>query len=328
MVLALLVARSSGTIRSTSLANPNKFLIVSAPVNGSVFYTKIPEGGIRGVTEVKVLISELVNPQGLAIDVGRSRLIVADPPQKKIVAYKLSASNGGADLTATSPTTIVEDTEARWIAVDGQGAVYFTQEATNTLSRVALGETSATTVFDGATVASLNAPGGLALDSFSLYWVNKALGTKVGSVVRGPKPGASNQTQLRQLTSARKPEALAKNSDKSYGICMAMSNVFYTQPEAKIYGMQPNNPGAEPTVITDRLNNPRGCAFDGDGTVYVADRGANAVYSFAGNMQTLSYAEVTKAADVPDAFGVVVFSGAQRSAMAGFLVALVVFLQL
>ena len=55
--------------------------------------------------------------------------------------------------------------------------------------------------------------------------------------------------------------------------------------------------------MSNKLSMPRGCAWDGDGTVYVADRGANAVFSFAGNMPTLDTALLQKAVDFGDAFG-------------------------
>ena len=50
--------------------------------------------------------------------------------------------------------------------------------------------------------------------------------------------------------------ALSKNTDKSYGVCLAMHNIFYTQPESTIYGVKKT--GGEPHAISDRLQNPRG----------------------------------------------------------------------
>ena len=38
-----------------------------------------------------------------------------------------------------------------------------------------------------------------------------------------------------------------------------------------------------------RADNSPACVFDGDGTVYVADRGAGAIYSFAGNLGSFRY---------------------------------------
>merc|ERR1719265_785 len=99
---------------------------------------------------------------------------------------------------------------------------------------------------------------------------------------------------------------------------MATSNIFYTQPDAIVYGVRKT--GGGPQVVTDRLTNPRGCAWDGDGTIYVADRGANAVFSFAGNMPELGTALLDKAVDFQDAFGVAVYSGAARQfSMAAFI---------
>jgi len=111
-------------------------------------------------------------------------------------------------------------------------------------------------------------------------------------------------------------QTLSRNADKSYGVCLALNNVFYTQPQTTVYGVKKT--GGPVTSVTNRLVNPRGCAWDGDGTVYVADRGANAVFSFPGNMPELSMVEVSKAVDFDDAFGVAVYSGTEFAAVPSY----------
>lgn len=250
-----------------------------------------------------LITSGVVHPQGLAVDQKTSRLFVADPDSKRIFAYSLKAVRD--ELRVGPQKVLAHGTEARWVTVDPTGNIFFTDEPRNQILKVPhagslRGNATPEVVFDGYSLSQVNAPGGVATDSFHTYWVNKQIGMQVGSVVRAPKEADGNF--------ASSVQTIARNSDKSYGICLALNNVFFTQPDATIYGVKKGGSAVVP--ISDRLTNPRGCAWDGDGTVYVADRGANAVYSFAGNMQALSAAQFSKAVDFQDAFGVAVYSRA------------------
>merc|ERR1719188_1289551 len=95
------------------------------------------------------------------------------------------------------------------------------------------GDSRPEVVYDGASLSQVSAPGGIAVDSFYTYWVNKQIGSQVGSVVKGSvAPGQTN------VASSVHP--LATNTDKSYGVCTALSNVYYTQPEKTICAVKKN----------------------------------------------------------------------------------------
>lgn len=284
-------------------------------------YVRVKQGGMEATSEKpKTLVGgQLKAPQGLAVDVPRSKLYVADPDLKQIKAYRLYSS--GDYLAASDANVAIDNVESRWVAVDSGGHVYATDEGKNlvlkqSLQNMAAGNTTADVIYDGKTVSGVSAPGGIAVDSYYTYWANKATGMKAGSVVKG-----KTAPELATLQTAWTP--IASNSDKTYGVCMATNSIFYTQPDAVLYGVKKR--GGTPAVVSDRLTNPRGCAWDGDGTVYVADRGANAVFSFAGNMQTIGAAMVQRAVSVDDAFGVAVFSGGSQRhrALGTFALALV-----
>lgn len=304
-----------GALAGRKGRQPERFLIASAPRDSKVGYLRIHPGGVRGGEAMRDLItSGLVSPQGIAHDQARRLLFIADPGARRVFAYDLVAA---ADrLTAKNRRIAADNTESRWVGVDAVGNVFISNEPENqilrlTAAQLSHGDTTPEVVYSGASLAQVSAPGGIAIDNLHAYWVNKQVGTQVGSVMRGAGSGASTNRGLALLgggagagTGVR---SLASNTDKSYGVCLGSGNVFYTQPQNVIFGVKARG-SAAPVALTDRLASPRGCAYDGDGTVYVADRGANAIYSFAGNMADLSTVQLTKAADYEDAFGVTVFT--------------------
>mmetsp|Transcript_23670 Transcript_23670/g.74419 ORF Transcript_23670/g.74419 Transcript_23670/m.74419 type:complete len:358 (+) Transcript_23670:219-1292(+) len=303
-----------------------RFLIVSSPRRGQVAYTRISSGGVRG-GEMKVLIDGahgLMHPQGLAVDEARQLLFVADPDARLVLAFGLRFRHG--TLSVSAPVVCARDVEARWVAVNGVGTVFISDEQRNEILRMAPlshkmvrwnSSASSTTdmtalnrstlaptvIYDGQTMQALSGPGGIATDGFHVYWANKHQGRAVGSIVKAPEAPTANP--------AGGVQVLAHNSDRSYGVCIAHSNIFFTQSTSQIYGVKKKRCCSAPDeveLVSNRLQTPRGCAFDGDGTVFVADKGANAVYAFAANMQALSGAFLTKAANVEDAFGVAVYT--------------------
>jgi len=279
---------------------------MSAPRNGKVSWVRLPDSGNFTGLQPETLIDEgLRHPQGIAVDKRRQRLYVADPDVQKIFGYQLYEQNGLL-MTDGRQSVVAEGAESRWVAVDGAGTVFFSDEPQNRILKVPAdralrGDTSPEVVYSGDGVAEVNEPGGVAVDNFHVFWTNKHFGTQAGSLVRGaekPPLGAAPEFSL---------SVLAKNSVKCYGVCIAMGNVFFTDSQKFLYGVKKN--GGPVAQVTGNLDRPRGCAWDGDGTVYVADRGEGAVYSFASNMHTLQEAQMKRSFAFEDAFGLAVYSG-------------------
>lgn len=338
----------------------SRFLIVSTPRHSKIAYMRTTPGRYtRGLPGMQSLIVEgLVRPQGLAVDQKRSRLLVADPDVRKILSYPLTATE--TTLTAGKPVALAEGVEARWVAVDGFGNVFFTDELQNQIMKIPASQvghgsadSAAQVVYDGSTLLQVSAPGGIAADSYHAYWANKQTGTLAGSLIQASSGGAPTlavsltQTNASGITStlgvSRRARAasslvqtMSRSAEKSYGVCLSATNVYFTQAESTIYGAKksadkqvnvlsstrlglaridgieakttlPWKDIDQAHLINDKLVNPRGCAWDGDGTVYVADRGADAVYAFPGNMRELSTLQLEKTVDFEDAFGVAVF---------------------
>lgn len=310
---SVLTALLASAIAPVALSESIKgYLIMSAPRNSRIAWIKMPESGsFEGLQPQTLIDSGLQHPQGIAIDQKRKRLYVADPDVQKIYSYQLVASDGV--LTTDGRQTVVsQNCESRWVSVDGVGNVFFSDEPQNLImklsaDKVLRGTATPEVVYNGNSVSQVSKPGGIAVDNFHVYWTNKHFGSQVGSVIRAPEfPESSSATPSGALS------VLGKNSVKSYGVCLAMGNVFYTDDHHSIFGVKKS--GGHVSEVSHALNRPRGCVWDGDGTVFVADRGASAIFSFAGNMHQIGHTEIRKSFEFEDAFGLAVLSsGALRS---------------
>jgi hypothetical protein len=285
------------------------FLLISTPQSGKVQWVKVPQNGdIAHATKHTLLDEGLQHPQGLAIDHKRKRLFVADPDVQKIYAYTIKVS--GDSLSTDGRQTIVADgVESRWVAVDGLGNVFFTDEPKSEILKISMqkmvrGSTVPEVMYAGSNLTQVNHPGGVAVDNFHVFWSNKRYGTQAGTIVKGSE--VKNPTKPAEFN----VDVLAKNSPKSYGVCLALNNVFFTDSEKSIYGVKKS--GGEVVEVNNKLKKPRGCVWDGDGTIFVADREQNAIYSFPGNMGIITQADVKKVMDIEDAFGLAFMSDASR----------------
>jgi len=302
-------------------------LLISAPRNGKISWLRLPENGSFAHVRPQTLIDRgLVHPQGIAIDQKRKRLLIADPDVQKIYSYQLHVE--GDTLRVEDKQSIVStDVESRSVAVDGNGNIFFSDEAQNHIFKASpvvdqagafLADVipKAQVLYGGSMLPQVNAPGGVAADNFHVYWTNKHFGMQTGSLVKASEepvePGSVSSVEI-----------LSQNSPKCYGVCLAMGNVFYTDADNRVYGVKKS--GGQAALVTSVLSKPRGCSWDGDGTVYVADRGLGGVYSFAGSMYKIGSTRVTRAFDFEDAYGLAflaISSGSRQlpvAALLGFL---------
>jgi len=280
---------------------------------GSIQHVRAPMA-----SEMTVLIQDgLTRPSGIAVDQLRSRLVVSDPGSRKILSFPLTSN--GDNLYVGGQMLVADDVEADWVAVDDLGNIFAADSARNKIVKYNLEQGASDNqtedvVFDSASLSQVSSPGGLAVDPFHAYWVNQQKGLQAGSLVKAFNwKSRSSTAESQDLMSPDLANAvsLAQNADQSVGVCVALGNLFYTQSKSVIYGVK--KIGGSPVTITDRLKTPRGCAWDGDSTVYVADRSANSIYSFSSSMQELSAVQLSKTVDYQDAFGLAVFSASPRS---------------
>lgn len=302
----ILLLSSLLALRASAFGEAPKYLIVTAPSRSTIAYVKLPASGAPPTPgePMRTLIDKGIQvPQGIAVDEYRNRLYVADPNLGKLVAYDLRPR--ADELSVGKQWTVAAGVEVRSVTLDGLGNVYFTEEPTQRIMKVTAqmierGEQTPIVLYDGGSVSEVSAPGGIASDNYFVYWLNKASGQQVGSVVRGGVEAG---------TGAAAPVGLASNAMKCYGICIALGNVFYSDETKNLYGLnRASTVKHDPVAISTTFQEPRGCAFDGDGTVYVADKVANSISAFPSNMKNLTIMPMTKAADLEGAFGVAIYN--------------------
>lgn len=298
-----------------SYVPPAKYIIISNARTGTVGYAKLQDNRCG---EVRTLINrDLVHPQGLAVDQKRQLLLIADSELHKVVSYGLTVHEDGS-LAVDDQTPVAEGVETRWVAVDGSGNIYMTDELNGKVLKVSAkqvleGETTAKPVF--AAGGAIAAPGGIATDNFHLYWTNKEGGRELGTLVKalpGPSSGPARPANA---------TVLAKNAPKAYGVCFALDSLYFTAPQREVFAVRPREDegsDGEGHVVTvsSQLSSPRGCAWDGASTVFVADRTANGIFALPGpsELARVSTSSGTSAAvkvcDFEGAFGVALFSSA------------------
>lgn len=274
-----------------------KFLVISAPkLSKVVYYILTPPARFA-----RPLISrDLKTPRGVAVDNDRLNLFVCDPAAGRIYWYKLivTAIGGGRLETDKRQKIAVNNVEARWVSVDTKGNLFYTNERDNLIqwksfAEFESGNQMARTLYDGKAIQAVSSPGGIAADGFNLFWTNKAVGTEYGSVVK-----ALEEPPEADVSASVQP--IADNALKVYGVCAAGPNIFYTEGN-KVYGVK--KVGGAVGVVSDTMKQPRGCTFDGDGTVYIADQTGNAVYSMPANLESVHPEPLDKVLDFADSFG-------------------------
>lgn len=273
-----------------------QYVIVSQPRLKSVTYAKVNIFQYDAGNETYPLVSAgLKNPLGLAVDNVRQRLFVADSEAGKVFMYKLIFDKGNL-VTDGRQHVAASGLEPRWVSVNEHGDIYVSDEPSNQIARVSAAQlkkfdATPSTVFAGSSQKTVSTPGGVAVDESEVFWVNKAEGSSVGTLIRGRADGEA-------------PKIVAQNVDKAFGCCAAGNNIFFTGEEKYVYAVKKTGGTAVPVV--DSLVAPRGCAWDGSSTVYIADRSGNALTFFPSSMHALELAQIHTMMTIEDPFGVAV----------------------
>lgn len=274
-----------------SMANDDSntlYLIASFPELRVVNYVRLPDLVWRPLIAVG-----LTAPKAVVVDGDRMRVYVADAALAKISWYQLLALPSGQLISDGREHKAVQFMSVRNMALDLEGNLWFSGVSTPTppmqpvdavykqprliIDQMALSgaDIPPLAIWTSGVTQSTASP--ISLDAFNIYWGNDMDGSKKGSVVRAGQSGGS--------ASGLAP--MADNSDTTYSIAVTPTAIFYGVDNA-IYGVLKTKVGASCgstgdlcKVVSDLVKKPTAMFWDGDGTVYVADNGAGAIYSFA-----------------------------------------------
>jgi len=318
--------------RQPALLPLTEYVFVSQPGKRAVSVTEVNSLTREVVRESRAVISTgLREPSGLAVDHDRQRLYVADPKSHKVFMYKLYIDGNGLSVREDEQYVAVHDVTPRWVAVDDKGSLFATDEGRSFIAEVdaselaRLGQQDASIddvrpqfhkLYMNEKTKQVDRPGGIAVDGNNVYWGNRARGRPYGSLLSAPEDPESRISKgVPDMI-----QALSKNVDKVYGVCASPNVVFYTGGSRAVYGAKPGSyqARASTTVLLDDYAAPRGCVWDGDGTVLLADKGGDAIWSFPSSMHGLGLVQATKLFHVSDPYGVAVYRPALNDQV-GFL---------
>lgn len=299
-----------------------RFIFVSSPSKRKIYYAPLPsltelakhpddrlvpaatmliDGSVKpssgGVLGLEAPATPLETPEGLAVWHGKDKavLYVADTAAKKIFAYQITASLAGAPVAGVQQLVAKDIEGVTSLALDGFGNLYFTTNngRVGTLSSEKLlpltaDKPTVTILYTSESTKTVSTPFGLAADNFNVYWSNQANGQQNGAIVKAfERNVAALKTKYPQY-----PMPLSKTMTKAMGVCVAKSNVFFTGVAQTLYGVKTT--GGSISEVSRSFEEPRGCAFDGENTLYVADAKTGSISSLPANFITLPAAPLKK----------------------------------
>lgn len=318
---------------SSPLVPYTEYIFVSQPGQRSVAVTEVNALTRKVVRDSRPLITKgLREPSGLAVDHSRQRLYVADPKSHKVFMYKLYFGDDGLSVHEDQQYVAARDVTPRWVALDEEGTLFCTDEGRSFIAEIdakdldQLGQQDVMNddvrpqfhrLYAGEQTRQVDKPGGIDVRGNKLYWGNRARGRPYGSLLSAPEdPQAELARGVPEMI-----KALSNNVDKVYGVCASPSLVFYTGSARDVYGAKPGSyqARANTKVLLNNYASPRGCVWDGDGTVFLADKGGDAVWSFPSSMHNIGLFQATKLFSVEDPYGVAVFRPSLAFNAVGFL---------
>lgn len=310
------------------------FLLASSPAGGAVHYARLRTAAEQARGEpmhVAQLTREgqLKEPMGLAVDSFRRLLFVADIGESAVLAFPLRITSGKVLGLDGDPRVILGGVISHGVAVDYQGSI-FCSDITPDGSRILMlsgqgvasklrGEEGSSVVelYSAKALAPVQEPHGVAVDGRLLFWTNFGAGASTGSLAQGlevPPDEGAGPAVMRLDTQA----------DGAYDVCLTGTRAFFTDDNGTVRSLRKS--GGTVTLVSKELAEPRGCAWDGDGTIFVASHSDGRIYSFSGGAPNIEERPVVPVADVPGVYGLAVFlSGASAPMCKALSVALLVF---
>jgi len=267
-----------------------RYMLLSSPSQNMVFFVKLNnvEEESLDKQELAVPMFSVPKPYGIAVDQSASVLYVAEGETGSIIGAPITVMADGS-LGVVGKTEVKTGTNAVWLSCDSQGNLFYSSPQDKRLMMIdadSLHKLFFPPVDDPnykekpivpvelyastgtPPIKKVQTPHGIFVDNFHLYWVNGNSGE--GVVIRGlEKPSEENKEN--------DIEVIQKAGGKGFGICGSPNGLYYTT-NGHVFGAKRIGK-EESTVISKALLQPRGCSWDGSGTVWVNDKSGK-VYRF------------------------------------------------
>lgn len=309
---------------STAFGYSGKYLIASFPNLRQVSYTMLPDNVWR-----PLVIGNVSEPSGVAVDDAHHRIYVADPGDNKIYWYTLAIVDGFLQTDGVQHTAL-NGYKVYWMTLNSQGDLYFTGKLTveppqsvyDTVFRIdwanlAVGypDMPPVEVYTRSNSGNPNPgvymPSGIAVDSFSIYWGNQDQGTTYGSIVKGPR---KNIVSVGSPSTDAVLTKLVDSETSVLGMMATPTLLFFLTPDG-VYGTTKYPTGSldsseglisgPPDSDTNSMWDPRSVAFDNNAAMYITDHLGGMVYTLPASdtnphpIQNFSIA--------PDVFGIALY---------------------
>lgn len=301
-----------------------RYIIVSLPEQKHVQYIKVQRDPMKMGKGQRLITDGLKNPIGLAVDDLIPRLYVADPASKSVFGYNLVEQDGDL-MTNGLQQIICGNVDIHWLAVNAHGDLFMTEGAGQLVLHIPgkdlrKGMVATSLIphqlFNGAANPQVSTPTGVATDGNHVFWSNGANGLAQGTVIRAKTQHAVMKGRLMSSkTQKRTVMKLAQNADAAGGQCVALANGFFiTKSPPVVWGYKKDRDSTNVVRVANMVD-PKGCAWDKDGTIYVSDPSLGRIYKFAANMPSLHMTDPRPVAEenVDGATGLAVFVGSDES---------------
>lgn len=287
--------------------------------------------------KVSALIDNMGTPGGVAWDRQNGRLYIASLGDEKIASFRIRVEvNQHRRKTLKvdgDSTLILENVKASWLSCDTEGNLYFTDEADNTVNKlerkvlskiekmeVKPSELKKQTALQAAAAQAqpkpeanlggfqvatpppipppvilqlahgdpwVRKPSGIAANTDAVYWGNGA------NMTSGGLMGTD--------THVSKSYKVLAHPGNIFGVEITANSIFYSYNDTIVKvpmsnDLDQNVKGVATTVLSE-LQQPRGLAYDQEGTVFVALNGGNSVVAIPSGVQGPTNAEYIVAAD-------------------------------
>lgn len=308
---------------------PGRFLIATFPALRQVNYLLTPQS-----TWLSLVSSGLQAPEALCVDAINMRIYVADVSEAKVFWYQLQHSADGGLALNGGQHLALAGFSARSLAIDGAGNLLLAgrhlpeppaqpSEGIYEMRSVALAPATGEADLDRVWPPGEDSSGeplvstGLAVDPFNVYWGRAPTSKSAVALERTMRAAPAHSAGSSVI-------AMADNVASVRAVSLTPAALLYSTTHS-LHAVSRTKSGAScsdagfgasldlcPAIAV--VQDATGLAFDGDGTVFIADHGAGAVLALASGSLPATAPSPTQVAESDGIWGLAVLPSASSCA--------------